>query len=403
MTPRRRPATPRTRRRRATPSPLPPRRARGEACSPGCSAAAAARRPRRPPAPPRAPGGGRAPRVVGRRRGGGGGGPRGRRRGRRTAWPRGGRRAAAAGDARRARARGGRARRRDRPGRRARARRARRDRPGRRARARRDRRDRRRARPAGRGAGGEGPDRRARRPRRRAPPAVLARLTPRETAGYRLRRSRTATRVPAGRFAPALGRWLETTRRPRAPRGRSTSPRPHFDRASAFRAWATVRPRSRGTTHRTLLVVVPPTDWAGAGAGAAAGAGAGAGAGTGGTGAATGLGTGGGLCRSGAATHVAAAGNGASGAPPAAPVAGSCLKQSTARPLALVTTLPDASVFSPSGTNSSGWSNGADAFFTRGSVSASRNATRSFLSCSLRFRTSRFGLFSALAKSPPRL
>src|SRR3954467_12440211 len=96
---------------------------------------------------------------------------------------------------------------------------------------------------------------------------------------------------------------------------------------SCREAWATVRPFSRGTTHRALLAVVPATDWAGAGAGAA-----GAGAGADRTGAATGLGTGGGLCRSGADAHAAPAtpGNGVSGAPPAAPVASSCLKQSTA-------------------------------------------------------------------------
>ena len=62
------------------------------------------------------------------------------------------------------------------------------------------------------------------------------------------------------------------------------------------------------------------------------GAGAdGAGAGADGTGSG---GTGAGLCRSGAGSHVGPVnvGNGASGAPPAAPVALTCLKQSTARP-----------------------------------------------------------------------
>ena len=55
-------------------------------------------------------------------------------------------------------------------------------------------------------------------------------------------------------------------------------------------------------------------------------------------------------------------GNGASGAPPAAPVALTCWKQSTARPSASFTRSPLASACSPTGTYSSGWSNGADWF-----------------------------------------
>ena len=79
-------------------------------------------------------------------------------------------------------------------------------------------------------------------------------------------------------------------------------------------------------------------------------------------------------------------GNGASGVPPAAPVAPICMKQSTARPDESVSTDPSAAVCSPAGTNSSGWSNGADWSRTRGSVSASRNATSWFFSVSLRPR-----------------
>src|SRR3954466_6419428 len=137
----------------------------------------------------------------------------------------------------------------------------------------------------------------------------------------------------------------------------------------------------------------------------AAGADAGVAATAGSAGAAgAGCGTGAGLWRSGASSHGGPVklGNGASSAPPAAPVAGTWRKQSAARPLSVITA-PPASVFSPTGTYSSGWSNGADWFFTRGSVSALRNSTRSSLSWSLRLSVSRFGLFSALSKSPPRL
>ena len=94
------------------------------------------------------------------------------------------------------------------------------------------------------------------------------------------------------------------------------------------------------------------------------------------------------------------AGNCGSGASPDEPVAGTSLKQSTARPFSVITE-PSGRVCAPTGTNSCGWSNGAAAFATRGSVSASRKATTESFSASVSPRS--LIAFCGLAKSPPRL
>src|SRR6185312_14322818 len=100
----------------------------------------------------------------------------------------------------------------------------------------------------------------------------------------RTERSTTVTRVPDLRRAPAAGRVVRTTRRrPRVRRdaGRITLPRRQWARVMSRRAWVSVRPRRRGTTHRAGPRAIEPRTCdpgpleaaAGAGPGPAEGAG----------------------------------------------------------------------------------------------------------------------------------
>src|SRR4051794_32162981 len=121
------------------------------------------------------------------------------------------------------------------------------------------------------------------------------------------------------------------TSRPRDLRGRTTRPSEHFERESSRRAWATVRPRSRGTTHRALCATDPATPWLAGAAPPPPAAGAGAAAAAAGAGG----GTGAGVWRSGASSHGGPGEprEGCSGAPPPPPGAGARREQAGAGPL----------------------------------------------------------------------